>query len=114
MSLTSLVSSLFSTIYADAPSEEPKVEETPEASEEKATEEAVEEEAAEEEAAEEEEPEPEDVSMPLMSDISSGARRGVLTDVYREVASTDSRGMPERCSVCPPYEALSALPGEGQ
>lgn len=51
MSLTSFVSSLFSTVYADAPEEEPKAEETPEASEA--------------EAEEEEEPEPEDVSIPL-------------------------------------------------
>ena len=53
MSLTSFVSSLFSTVYADAPAEQPaaeeqKAEETPEASEE--------------EVKEEEEPEPEDVS----------------------------------------------------
>ena len=45
------MSSLFSTVYADAPEEEPKAEETPEASEA--------------EAEEEEEPEPEDVSIPL-------------------------------------------------
>ena len=62
MSLTSFVSSLFPTVYADAPAEEPatdieepKVEETPETSEE--------------EVEEEEEPEPEDVgaSLPLIS-----------------------------------------------
>jgi len=56
MSLTSFVSSLFPTVYADAPAEETKVEETPEE-----TPETTEEEAAEEE----EEPEPEDVSAPL-------------------------------------------------
>ena len=56
MSLTSFVTSLFPTVYADAPAEEskaeePKVEETPEAPEE---------------AAEEEEEEPEDVRIPPM------------------------------------------------
>ena len=53
MAFTSFVSSLFSTVYADAPTEEQKAEETPEASEE-TTEQAAE--------GEEEEPEPEDVS----------------------------------------------------
>jgi hypothetical protein len=57
MSFTSLVSSLFPTVYADAPVEEEKTEETPEVSEEPAEEKA-------EETAEEEE-EPEDVSIPL-------------------------------------------------
>lgn len=55
MSLTSFVSSLFSTVYADAPAEEPKAEE-PEAEEPS--------EASEGGAEEEEEPEPEDVSIP--------------------------------------------------
>jgi hypothetical protein len=54
MSFASFVSSLFSTVYADAPAEEPKAEETPEASEEPAE--------------EEEEPEPEDVRI-LLSPI---------------------------------------------
>ena len=98
MSLTSFVSSLFSTVYADAPEEEPKAEETPEASEAEA---------------EEEEPEPEDVSIPLPP-ISFCVRRGLLTDVGRSVASPDPGGMPEQCSVRSPYEALLALPGEGQ
>ena len=59
MTLTSFVSSLFPTVYADAPDEEQKTEETPEVSEEPA------EEKAEETPEEEEEPEPEDVSTPL-------------------------------------------------
>ena len=59
MSFTSFVSSFFSTVYADAPTEESKVEE-PKAEEPKAEETP---EASEEPAEEEEEPEPEDVSL---------------------------------------------------
>ena len=55
MTLTSFVSSLFSTVYADAPVEEQKAEEIQEVSEE----------PAQETAEEEEEPEPEDVNAPL-------------------------------------------------
>lgn len=61
MSLTSFVSSLFSTVYSDAPAEEPKTEETPETPEE-----VVE---------EEEEPEPEDVSIPLAPGFSEFVTR---------------------------------------
>ena len=64
MSFTSLVSSLFSTVYADAPAEEPAAEE-PTAEEPKAEEpEAEETPEASAEAVEEEE-EPEDVGAPL-------------------------------------------------
>ena len=56
MKLTSFVPFIFSTTYCDAPAEEQKVEETPEASEE-AAEKA-------ETAEVEEEPEPEDVGTP--------------------------------------------------
>ena len=57
------MSSLFSTVYADAPAEEPKAEETQEVSEE----------PAKETVEEEEEPEPEDVSTPPPSRIFSSA-----------------------------------------
>ena len=75
------MTSLFSTVYADAPAEEskveePKVEETPEPPAEVA-----------EEAAEEEEEEPEDVSVPpmLFWDVTMDAdRRG------RSAAPADS------------------------
>lgn len=56
MTFTSFVSSLFSTVYADAPAEEQKAEESPE----------VPEVATEAAAEEEEEPEPEDVRALLM------------------------------------------------
>ena len=56
MTFTSFVSSLFPTVYADAPAEESKVEETQEVPEEPAPQEAAE---------EEEEPEPEDVNRHL-------------------------------------------------
>ena len=59
MSFTSLVSSLFSTVYADAPAEEPTAEE-PKAEEPEAEETPE----ASAEAVEEEE-EPEDVGAPL-------------------------------------------------
>jgi len=81
MSLTSFVTSLFSTVYADAPAEESKVEE-PDAEEQK-TEETPE---ASEEVAEEEEEEPEDVGIPpvLFWDVTMDAdRRGPFSCTRR-------------------------------
>jgi len=105
MSLTSFVTSLFSTVYADAPAEESKVEEptaeeTPEASEEVAS-----------EAASEEDEEPEDVSIPPM--LFLGCVTRMVTDVDCSVAPADSRGMSEQCSMRPSYETLYALSREG-
>ena len=70
MTFASFVSSLFPTVYADAPAEEPKAEE-PEAEEPRAEEQKTEEtqdvseEPAEQTTEEEEESEPEDVRHPL-------------------------------------------------
>lgn len=63
MIFTSFVSSLFPTVYADAPAEESRVEESRVEETQEVSEEPVEETAGE--TAEEEEPEPEDVSIPL-------------------------------------------------
>ncbi|KAF9778905.1 Non-heme 11 kDa protein of cytochrome bc1 complex [Thelephora terrestris] len=72
MTLTSFVSSLFSTVYADAPAEEQKAEETPEASEE-ATEQTVE---------EEEEPEPEDLQPLIREECQNGPQCAPSTKHY--------------------------------
>ena len=78
MSLTSFVTSLFSTVYADAPAEESKVEEPEDEETPKVEAEAEETPEASEEVAEEEEEEPEDVSIPpmLFWDVTMDANRG--------------------------------------
>lgn len=78
MTFTSLVSSLFSTVYADAPAEEQKAEEAPEVPEE-VTEAAVEEEAA---AEEEEEPEPEDLHPQIREECEKSSQCAPFTRHY--------------------------------
>jgi len=97
MSPISFVSSLFSTVYCDAPAEESKVEE-PEAEE---TPEAPEE-VAEEAAEEEEEPEPEDVTMPPMLSSLDADRPGLFscTQRFERNARTVLNALLIRSTIC--------------
>jgi len=74
MSVASFVSSLFSTVYADAPVEESKEQETPESEETEETKEDT-----EEASADEEEEEPEDLQPLIREECQQSAQCAPLT-----------------------------------